>query len=657
MDKPDIPVITDITENTNAVVNGQISSEGKKRREVHIGEGDTPKLPIQRAQSERFIDIVPTNFDYNKLRQEYGRQPQFEEDHDRIHVGLEHNDKLEENYEEMTITDGVDDTCTAQRSTTTNTDRAEYKSLSLSHTEGGWPKEINVRDFELVDRTKKKMQKDEMYIEAVPLMAKEADYLVRYNNTLPFYNRYYTKCNKNSGRDTKPRANVVSVYRCPYRKTRPVSKITFAPEGCGRMAVSYCPYEYDPGFRDHNCEAYFWEVECPTRPEGLVRAPAQIVDIRYHPKDVHNICGALFTGQVAKWDNRVGPNPQSISKYDVSHEDVCTSAMWINSKTGYEFFSCGSDGRVIWWDERNLSERLDYTYADPLKGRSEAEHAVPITVLDYEHTLPTKFLVGSQFGQVMVFMKKGKTPLERLINMYGAHKGPVRSIHRNPVFIKNFMSCGDYHLRIFAEDCRDSGIMWTAPSDALYTYAQWLTGRPCGLVASRVDGCLEFWDLLIQGTTSMLTTKVSAHPLSTVWPADTGKHVAAGTVTGDIRMVKLCSSMYSFGKPDKSALAGCFDRESRREKYLEQRCREIRLAKKQRDGKQKEKEMNETDQATLDQQGTEPVRIVKYKRPEPFTNEHLPVDKNFFVTLAQVKFNFVICFCKISMVQSSKHNL
>lgn len=64
----------------------------------------------------------------------------------------------------------------------------------------------------------------------------------------------------------------------------------------------------------------------------------------------------------------------------------------------------------------------------------------------------------------MVFMKKGKTPQDRLLNLYDAHKGPIRSIHRNPVFIKNFMSCGDYHLRIFAEDCRDSGIMWTAPS-------------------------------------------------------------------------------------------------------------------------------------------------------------------------------------------------
>jgi len=57
---------------------------------------------------------------------------------------------------------------------------------------------------------------------------------------------------------------------------------------------------------------------------------------------------------------------------------------------------------VIWWDERNLSERLDYTYADPMKGRSEAEYAVPITVLDYEHTLPTKFLVGTQFGKYIM---------------------------------------------------------------------------------------------------------------------------------------------------------------------------------------------------------------------------------------------------------------
>lgn len=54
--------------------------------------------------------------------------------------------------------------------------------------------------------------------------------------------------------------------------------------------------------------------------------------------------------------------------------------------------------QVIWWDVRNLTERLDTVYADPEKGRCEADNAIPITVLEYEHTLPTKFLVGTQYG-------------------------------------------------------------------------------------------------------------------------------------------------------------------------------------------------------------------------------------------------------------------
>lgn len=87
--------------------------------------------------------------------------------------------------------------------------------------------------------------------------------------------------------------------------------------------------------------------------------------------------------------------------------------------------------------------------------------------------------------------------------------------------------------------------------DALYTYAHWLNGKPCGLVASRSDGCLEFWDLLMQGVSSILTTKVSEDALSTVWPADTGRHVAAGTVNGDIRLVKVCPLLHTFVKTDK----------------------------------------------------------------------------------------------------------
>lgn len=130
--------------------------------------------------------------------------------------------------------------------------------------------------------------------------SQEAEHLVRHNNTLRLCDSY-TKKAYVPNRDTKPYANVVSVYKCPSRRKRPISKITFAPDNAGKMAVAYCPYEFDPLLREHSCEAFFWEVENPTRPEGMVRASAQIVDLRYHQKDIHSICGALFTGQVGVW--------------------------------------------------------------------------------------------------------------------------------------------------------------------------------------------------------------------------------------------------------------------------------------------------------------------------------------------------------------------
>jgi len=42
----------------------------------------------------------------------------------------------------------------------------------------------------------------------------------------------------------------------------------------------------------------------------------------------------------------VGAEPQVISPFDISHQDVCTTAVWINSKSGTEFMSAGLDGQV-----------------------------------------------------------------------------------------------------------------------------------------------------------------------------------------------------------------------------------------------------------------------------------------------------------------------
>jgi len=47
-----------------------------------------------------------------------------------------------------------------------------------------------------------------------------------------------------------------------------------------------------------------------------------------------------------------------------------------------------------------LSKPLDQLWLDPEKGHNRRERAVPATVLEYESSLPTKFLVGNENGTV-----------------------------------------------------------------------------------------------------------------------------------------------------------------------------------------------------------------------------------------------------------------
>lgn len=55
--------------------------------------------------------------------------------------------------------------------------------------------------------------------------------------------------------------------------------------------------------------------------------------------------------------------------------------------------------QVLWWDIRNLGETLDQTWLDPEKGQCREEFALPGTVVEYEFSLPTKFLAGTFDGK------------------------------------------------------------------------------------------------------------------------------------------------------------------------------------------------------------------------------------------------------------------
>lgn len=67
------------------------------------------------------------------------------------------------------------------------------------------------------------------------------------------------------------------------------------------------------------------------------------------------------------------------------------------------------------WDTRKLNEPLERLYMDPLKTDEQVlSRSYGISVLEYETTMPTKFMCGTDMGMVFSCNRKGKTPMEKI---------------------------------------------------------------------------------------------------------------------------------------------------------------------------------------------------------------------------------------------------
>jgi dynein intermediate chain 2 len=83
------------------------------------------------------------------------------------------------------------------------------------------------------------------------------------------------------------------------------------------------------------------------------------------------------------WDTRKGPYPVDSSTIEKSHRDPVYNVAWVQSKTGSEFFSTSTDGQVLWWDIRKLSDPTESMLLDPEKNGQ----VVGGVVLDFESTM------------------------------------------------------------------------------------------------------------------------------------------------------------------------------------------------------------------------------------------------------------------------------
>jgi hypothetical protein len=100
-----------------------------------------------------------------------------------------------------------------------------------------------------------------------------------------------------------------------------------------------------------------------------------------------------------------------------------------------------------------------------------------------------------------------------LVRQMQCHASPIYTLSRNPSFLKNFLTVGDWNARIWAEDCKESSIIWTKYCSVELTDGCWSPTKCSLFYLSRTDGSVEAWDLLQHQSEPILTMKVLLPPL------------------------------------------------------------------------------------------------------------------------------------------------
>ena len=104
---------------------------------------------------------------YTKKRSEFGRQCHFSDRPAELHVNITPDESLSQNYIAKNPIDIGVQVSKEYSEHDANTIRFETENRSINHMEGGWPKDVNPNEPEQTLRYRKKVEKDENYMNTV----------------------------------------------------------------------------------------------------------------------------------------------------------------------------------------------------------------------------------------------------------------------------------------------------------------------------------------------------------------------------------------------------------------------------------------------------------------------------------------------------------
>lgn len=170
--------------------------------------------------------------------------------------------------------------------------------------------------------------------------------------------------------------------------------------------------------------------------------------------------------------------------------------------------------------------------------------------------------------------------VSRFSSQTQCHFGPIYSLERNPSFVKIYLTVGDWQAKIYSEECKESAIIWTKCYKDKPLAGTWSKARFSLFFICRENGVVEAWDLLLDQHDPILSLKLCDRPLVSVTAHENGSQIAVGSADGIMYLVEVSENLVHQQRNDKALFTAMLERETRREKIIEGKLKEMKLKAK-----------------------------------------------------------------------------
>ena len=526
-------------------------------------------------------------YTYSKKRKEFGRQVDFHPYDPDLLCESAPNPNLREMYVEMDPYETEIQNIPVMSESQTNTERISLRNRGMEHTEGGWPNAVDATEVEEKNKYCKKQERESNYYPACKaLISGLMDENLKQNNAIDIYGEYFANSDGIINQDAAPTLGppsmkAITVFKDPNAIKRTAAALSWLNDG-KRLAVAYCNLKFQGTVEGTSTHSYIWDVQNPNQPLETLNPASPLTSIEFYNKDPHLIAGGSYNGVVQYWDTRQPSRPASRSAIEESHKDPVWAIKWLQSKSG-ELLSVSTDGQAFIWDCRTPEKPVEIKKLDadtmlmqPKSNEGGAKGVLGGLCLDYDPQVggPSKYMIGTEQGTILGCNRKGKTPSEKISHTYNAHHGPVYAIQRNPHHPKYFLSIGDWTARLWYEDFKITPMYSSFYHRCHLTSGCWHPQRAGVFFTTRMDGCLDAWDLLNRQSTAVASLQVSDYALHSIRSTTEGRHVAVGAVDGSVTLVELSPSLYTPMANEKNSVGKMFDNESSRDKNLDKAAKE-----------------------------------------------------------------------------------